>query len=187
MTAGGLAMSAVGASVGAMGTLASGKNAAAMGQYQQQEYGVQADEATATAQRQMMEQQRETRLVQSTLTARAAGSGASASAPSVISLGSQIAGRGEYNALMSLSQGENQAAGLTSMGRAAAYGGSIAEEGSRYAAVGTLAGGAGSMFRTLAYSGRGGAGMGFGLGTGAGNYLGNTYSTMPDSYSAPLP
>lgn len=146
-----LASTIASAGIGAAGTLAAGNNAAAMGQYQNQEYQQQAETATATGQRAMLEERRKTGLVESSLQARAAGAGGTATDPSVLGLGSQIAKRGEYNALMDLSQGQNQAAGLENQGSAAVYGGKIAKIGDEWSAAGTLAGGAGSFARTLQY------------------------------------
>ena len=135
--------------IGAAGTMAAGDNAVAMGKYQAAEYEQQAESATAMGQRSMLEERRKAGLVESTLQARAAGGGASATAPSTLNVAGEIAKRGEYNALMDLSSGQNQAAGLTNMGQAAMYGGKIAQEGDMYSAAGTIAGGAGSLTRTL--------------------------------------
>lgn len=151
MTGISLAATAASAGIGAAGTIAAGNNAAAMGQYQQKEYEQQAETATATGQRSMLEERRKTGLVESSLQARAAGAGGTATDPSVLGLGSQIAKRGEYNALMDLSQGQNQAAGLQNQGNAAVYGGTIAQEGDQWSAAGTLAGGVGSFANTLRY------------------------------------
>lgn len=137
--------------IGAIGQVNAGQNAAAMGQYQSAEYAQQADTATATAQRGMEEERRKAGLVESTLQTRAAGGGGSATAPSTLNVGSQIAKRGEYNALMTLSAGQDQSAGLTNQGQAAAYGGRIAQQGDDMSAIGTIAGGAGSFARTLQY------------------------------------
>ena len=146
-----LASTVISAGVGAAGTLAAGNNAVAMGQYQAKEYEQQGETATATAQRAAEEERRKTGLVESTLQARAAGGGASATAPSTLNVAGDIARRGEYNALMDLSQGENQQSGLTNMGQAAQYSGKIAQIGDTYSALGTIAGGAGSFARTLQY------------------------------------
>ena len=105
--------------MGAAGTMAAGDNAVAMGKYQAAEYEQQAESATAMGQRSMLEERRKAGLVESTLQARAAGGGASATAPSTLNVAGEIAKRGEYNALMDLSSGQNQAAGLTNMGQAA--------------------------------------------------------------------
>jgi hypothetical protein len=161
---GSLLTSAIGAGMSAGGSLAAGANAQQMGQFQQQEYQQQGDSAVATAQRSMLEQQRQTKVVQSQLQARAAGDGGSATSGSVLNVSSQIAGRGEYNSLMDLSQGQNQAAGLTNMGDAALYQGNLANAMSKYSAAGSIAGGAGSMFSTLSRFGSGGGGFGGGIG-----------------------
>ena len=146
-----LASTVISTIAGGAGQIAAGNNAAAMGQFQQQEYIQQGETATATAQRAMLEERRKTGLVESTLQARSAGASGSSTDPSTINLGGQIAKRGEYNALMTLSQGQNQQAGLTNMGDAALYGGEIAKQGDDMAAIGTIAGGAGSFARTYGY------------------------------------
>lgn len=151
LTIASLAITAVSTGIGAAGTIASGENAVAMGKYQQAEYQQQGETAEATGQRAMLEERRKTGLVQSTLQARAAGSGGSATAPSTLNLSGQIAKRGEYNALMDLSQGQNQQLGLEGQGDTAAYGGKIAQIGDTYSSIGTVAGGAGSFARTLQY------------------------------------
>jgi hypothetical protein len=163
--------------LGAAGTIAGGQNAKAMGQFQQAEYAQQGETATATAQRAMLEQRREGTLVESTLQARSAGQGTTSTDPSTLNLGRQIAGRSEYSALMDLSQGENQQAGLTNMGAAAAYGGNIAQTGDMYSAYGTIAGSAGSAFRTLSYGNPSGM-PNLNLG-GANPIMPNNYSTAP--------
>jgi len=148
----GAVTSLAGAAVGAAGTMAAGANAKAMGEYQQKEAMQQAESSTAMGQRQMEEQRRQTRLVQSTLQARAAASGVDATSPSVLNLSGNIAKRGEYNALMSLSEGQNQAAGLYNQGEAAKYQGEITQQSDTLSAAGTMASGVGSMFRSLSLS-----------------------------------
>ena len=151
LTAVSLAATAASTAVGVAGEMSAGQNAAAMGQYQAKEYAIQGQTAEATGQRAMLEERRKEGLVLSSLQARAAADGGSATDPSVLNLGRQIAGRGEYNALMDLSQGKNQEAGLMNMGASAAYGGKIAQEGDLYSAVGTAASGIGSMASTLRF------------------------------------
>lgn len=170
----GTVASLAGAAVGAGGAMAAGQNAAALGRYQQAEYVQQAETATAMGQRGMLEQRRQAGLVQSTLQARAAASGVDPTSGSVLNLSGNIAKRGEYNALMSLSEGENQAAGLYNQGEAASYQGQLTQQADKYAAVGTVASGVGSMFRSLSFSnpygGYGGYGGGYGYGAGYGGY-----------------
>ena len=171
----GTVASLAGAGLGAAGTLAAGNNAKAMGIYQQKEYNMQADTATATGQRGMLEERRKAGLVQSRLVAQAGASGVDPTSGSVLSLSGDIAKRGEYNALMDLSQGQNQAAGLRNQGSAARYGGNIAQEGDEWGAAGTLAGGVGSAFRGLSYASGGSPTY-----TSSGGYPPISYAQMGD-------
>ena len=157
-----MALTAVGTGISAAGTIAAGRNAQQMGVFQQKEYGEQAMNDVATAQRKMLDQQRTGEMVQSQLVARAAGAGLNPSVGSVAGLSSQIAGRSTYNSLMDLSQGRNAAAGLTNMGDAALYQGDLTESVAPMEAAGTIASGAGSMFMAAAknpaaFSWRGGS------------------------------
>ena len=145
-----MALTAVGTGISAAGTIAAGQNAQQMGIFQQKEYAEQAMNDVATSQRKMLDQQRQGKMVQSQLVARAAGAGLNPSVGSVVGLSSQIAGRSTYNALMDLSQGRNAAAGLTNMGSAARYQGDLANSLAPMEAFGTIASGAGSMFMTAA-------------------------------------
>jgi hypothetical protein len=145
MTVISLAGTAISTGIGAAGTIAAGQNAQAMGRYQQAQYAQQAENSTATAQRSAQEDRRQTGLVQSKLQALSAAQGGSATDPSVLKLSGDIAGRGEYKALMDLSSGEDQAAGLTNMGAAAKYGGDLAKQGDELSAAGTIASGIGSF------------------------------------------
>lgn len=141
-----LAAGAIGTAVSAAGTIAAGQNAEELGQFQQREYAEQAMGDVATSQRKMLEQRRNTSLVQSQLQARAAGAGLNPAVGSTDKLSGDIAGRGEYNSLMDLSAGRDAAAGLTNMGDAAKYEGDLKESMAPTAALGTIAGGASSMF-----------------------------------------
>jgi hypothetical protein len=192
LTIGSLAVSAIGAGVGAMGTMAAGQSAKQLGQFQQKEFLQQGEEAESVGQRKMLEQQRQGNLVQSQLIARAAGSGASADSPTVMSLSRQIAGRSEYSSLMDLWAGQNQQAGLLNQGSGAAYSGELTDFSSKFGAAGTLAGGLGSMFRTLSFKGGGvglpfsGGGTGFGgVGPGVqlpGGGIGSDYAAIGGGY-----
>lgn len=148
LTAASMAATAIGTGVSAAGTIAGGNAAKSAADFKAQQFQMQGQTATAEGQRSMLEEQRKTGLLQSTLQARAAGSGAGATDPTVLALGSQIAGRGEYGALTDLFQGQNRAAGLTDEANAAIATGKAQQIGSDYSAVGTVASGAGSMFRT---------------------------------------
>ena len=142
-----LAMGAIGTGISAAGSIAAGQNAQAMGNFQQREYGEQAMNDVATGQRKMLDQQRQGDIVKSRLVAAAAGNGINATDGSTSVLGQQIAGRSEYSSLMDLSQSRNAAAGLTNMGSGAKYQGDLSNAMAPYAAFGSVAGGAGSMFK----------------------------------------
>jgi hypothetical protein len=99
----------------------------------------QATQARASSQRQMMERQRQTALVQSQLQASAADSGAGAQDPTVLNLGGAIEARGEEQALTDLYNGENTARGLEDSAKAKRASGSAAQTGSTYSSIGTIA------------------------------------------------
>jgi hypothetical protein len=103
----------LGTMVSAVGTIAAGAAAAraANAQAAQQEHAARvadqkAMQERALAQRAAFEKRREGRLATSTLVARAAASGTSATDPTIIKLGGDIAGRSEYLALSDMARGE---------------------------------------------------------------------------------
>lgn len=143
----GMVLGVVGSVVSAAGTIAAGDNAEAMAQFQQQQYAEQAKEHVAAGQRAAEDQNYKTKLVQSALTARAAGSGINPAIGSTNLDSQQIAGRGTYNALMDLSNGQVAAAGLTNEGSAARYQGDLEQSMAPLKALGTIASGAGSFYQ----------------------------------------
>jgi len=162
MTAATMGMQAVGAGVKAYGTLLGGSYARQGGLMKQQadnyeaaQLDINAQQARAAAQRQALDTGLNTQYALSSLQARAAASGGGAADPTVINLGSTIAGRGEYQALGDMYKGENQArgledqaAGLRYSGTAAAIGGNEQATGAGFSAADTLLGGATGMFQT---------------------------------------
>lgn len=157
-----LALSGIGAGISAVGTIAGGNNAAALGQSQQNEANYQAAQLRenasseiGAAQRQMLDTQQKTRLAQSKLTANAAGGGFTATAGSPEAISESIARRGSYEAAMQLFQGENastgdlnRAAGVEMSGKIAAEGGEMQRQASYFTAAGNLASAGGNMFKT---------------------------------------
>lgn len=127
----------IGSTIAGMGgTMAAGKagkiGAAIQGQAAQQaaEYRAtqlrqQAQEARAGAQRMALETRRKGGLVQSTLRARAAASGAGATDQTVLGLTGDLAARTEYQSLLEMYNGENKARGLEDAAEAALYQGKI--------------------------------------------------------------
>jgi hypothetical protein len=133
----------------AAGTIAAGNDAMEGARYKDAQYRQAATESRAGAQRQSFEKKRESRLLQSRLQANAAASGGGAADGSIIKLGSEIAGRGEYLALTEMYKGENKARGYEDAGTAALMEGRAAQQGAKRSAIGTIIGGAGGLFKGL--------------------------------------
>ncbi len=153
-----------GSAVSAMGTLAGGAAANQAGQaqagaleFKAQQQEQQGAEARAAGGRQALEKRKEGRFAMSTMIARAAASGGGATDPTVLSIGKQLAGSAEYNALTETYKGENRARGYedeamaSRMGAQAALAqGKAAQTASYFSAAGTLIGGIGSAFKANA-------------------------------------
>lgn len=87
-----------------------------------------AGQAIASSQRDALEQQRQSRLVQSRALALASASGGAATDPTVVNLISDIAGQGAYRAGVALYQGADKARQLTMGADAKRYEGDVAIE-----------------------------------------------------------
>ena len=152
----------VGGVLSAGATLAGGNYAAQAGQMQKtasyskaKQLEENAGQAIASSQRQMFDTQQRTRLAISTARARGAASGVDVGVGSPAAVQGELAGRGSYQALMDMFNGQSAATGLDNQANAARFEGDAAEiEGeakqtaSYLAAAGTLAGSAGSMAST---------------------------------------
>lgn len=143
----------VGTLVSAAGTIAAGNQAAAAGESRALQLEQKATQERASGQRQMFEKQRQTSLVQSQLQARASADGGSATDPGVLKISEDIAGRGTQQGLTDLANGENAARGLEDQAKASRISGQAAQDGSRFAAVGTIASGFGNGFERYARGG----------------------------------
>lgn len=157
-----MALTGAGAAVSAAGTIAGGRAAqqSALAQQQALEFRAQqeeaaAQEARATAGRTAQDKRREATLLQSKLQARAAASGGGADDPTVVNLAEDIAGSGEYGALMEMYKGESrarsledQAAGNRFSGGVALADGNTKRKLANLSAFGTIIGGANSMAKT---------------------------------------
>jgi hypothetical protein len=160
----GLSKGATGAggALSAASTIAGGNFAAQAGQMQKTasyakatQLEQNAGQAIASSQRQMFDTQQRTRLAMSTARARGASAGVDVGVGSPAANQGELAGRGSYQALMDMFNGQSAATGLDNQANAARYEGDVAEiEGeakqsaSYLAAAGTLAGTAGSMTST---------------------------------------
>lgn len=151
-----------GGALSAGGTIIGGQAAAAAGEAGQQAKNFEAtqldqaaQESRAASQRTALEDRRKSRLLASTLQARAAASGGGADDQTVVGLGRDIAGRGEYEALTSMYTGENRARGLQDQavgarmtGEALRAEGRAKRNASYLSAAGTIVGSAGSAYGT---------------------------------------
>lgn len=160
-------MAAIGAIAGILGSVVSAVGSLAAGAAQSRQLEAQAEanryqakiedqkamQERAVAQRKGFERQREGKLALSTLQARAAASGAGATDPTVVSLGSDIAGRSEYYRLTEMATGETAAryhedqAALDrwSANEQSAQAG-MAKTGAFFSAASSILGGASSAF-----------------------------------------
>jgi hypothetical protein len=133
---------------------AKGARAAGRAQQQAQYYEAaqreqQAQEQRAAAQRVLLETRKKTERVQSTLQARAAASGAGATDPTVLGLGEDIAGQGEYEGLMAMYKGENAARGIQDQAIGDRLTGDAALKAGKNRATGAILSGVGGMFDSL--------------------------------------
>jgi len=140
-----LASTAIGTGLSAATTILGGNAAAKAGRYTAAQLNQNAAAARAAGQRRMFDTQLRSRFLQSTATARAAGSGVNAGIGSPAADVGQIARRGSYQAAMDLWTGENTATGLENEAAGAIYTGNVQQASSWLSAAGTIAGGAGSI------------------------------------------
>ncbi len=157
-----LGLTAAGSAVSAAGTIAGGRAAqqSALAQQQALEFRARqeeaaAQEARAAAGRAAQDKRRESVLAQSKLQARAAASGGGADDPTIVNLAGDIAGAGEYGALMEMYKGESRARSLEDQAAGDRYSSGVAlAEGNtkrklaNLSAIGTIIGGANSMLTT---------------------------------------
>lgn len=162
-----------GTALSAAGQISSGNAAAAAGQSEQQasDYSAlvltqQAGQVRAASQAQVVNSNLQTAYVQSTVRARAAASGGSATDPTVVNLQGQIGARGEYNALSELYTGEEKARGEENQasldiftGEQQAAAGKAKQTAGYIGAFSTALSGFGSI--GAKYGGGGGADQGF--------------------------
>jgi hypothetical protein len=117
----------------------------------------------AVGQRQSFEKRREARFAQSTLLARAAASGGSATDPTIVKLGSDIAERTEYMALSDMARGEQAGLDYENKADLSRWKAGIMRDEAKMAMTGgiigagsTILSGASSIFGKMAGAGSGG-------------------------------
>lgn len=146
------ALGIIGAITSAVGTIANASAMSAQAGAEQTAANYKADmenrqamEQRAAAQRSALDQRKKTALVQSRLQADAAASGGGATDPTILKLGSDIAGQGEYNALSEIYSGESRATGLENQGALDRYSGAARASSLQSRSFSTILGGLGGL------------------------------------------
>lgn len=138
-------LQAFGMGLDAISSYRAGKAAKNEAYSQAAEMEVNAGQEKAYAQRRAIEQRRQARLVQSRALALAAAGGA-ADDPSVVRIIGDIAGRGEYEAMLELFEGNVAARDLLAQAKATRAAGKEAYRAGRLGAAATAISGFGSMY-----------------------------------------
>ena len=138
----------VGSLVSAAGTMAAGRAQEQAAEYEAKQLEIKGKEERAAAQREGQEYQRKTDLALSTLQARGATSGFSATDPTSLAIADEITKYGTYQQQMAQYGGESRQVGLEAQAETRRLEGRAARKGASYAALGTIIGGAGSAFKT---------------------------------------
>lgn len=129
--------------LGATGTMQQGNAAQQQAYSQAGQLDAAAGQDRASAQRGAAEQRRQARLAQSSLQARAGGSGSDAG---VVALDAGIAGEGEYRALTALFQGEEEARGKEFAAANARATGDAAKKAGRTRAFSSILAGGSTLY-----------------------------------------
>lgn len=121
-------------------------------EYKAKQLEEQSNEARAASQRTAEDERHKEQIAGSTLQARAAASGAGATDDTVIKLDSDMASKGEYNALGELYNGENRARGIQMQADSSRFDGQIQKMGYESKATSSLISGFGDAFGAFAKS-----------------------------------
>lgn len=152
--------------IGAGGTILQGVKADLAARSQALQLEQSAGQDRATSQRAAIEQRRAARYLQSRAQALAAASGAGASDPTVTKIIGDIAGEGEYGALVAMYEGEDAARAKETAAKVARKTGSAMANASYLKAGTTLLSGASSWYDKYGGGGPGGNGSAFARGGG---------------------
>lgn len=137
--------SLIGTAVSAMGTIAAGKAQQAAANYEAKQLEIKGKEEAAAAQVESQEQERRKKLALSSLQAKAATSGYSATDPTNLAIADEIAKYGTLQEQMSTYGGQVRKEGRFSQAVARRMEGKAAAQGARLSAMGTILGGIGGM------------------------------------------
>lgn len=151
-TIGGMAMQLASANAAAAAQKAAGQAAKQSADFEAAQLDIRAKEEQAAAQRESEQIRRRRDLALSSLTARSAASGFSATDPTTLSIGDEITRYGTTQEQMAMYGGasrragvESQAAGRRFEGEAALRGANLSASARRYDAAGTILGGVSNL------------------------------------------
>lgn len=162
-----------GAAVSAAGTIMGSRAQASALEYQAAVARQRGMAEKAASQREALDTSRKEKFALSTLQARSAASGAGADDPTVANLAGDIAGRGAYQQMLQMWQGEESQWGAETQARGEEATASAYKTYGMTSALGTILGSAGSLLGKYGSSG---------FGTG-----GSTDSTLPSATDSPYP
>ena len=154
-----------GSVVSAAGTIAAGNAAEQSAQYEAAQLDIKAKEEQAQAQQEAKQLREQKERAQSTLTARAAASGFSATDPTALALLDELERYGTLQEQLSQYGGKSRRAGTEAQAEGVRLTGKAQKTGSRYSAVGTILGGIGgglSKYNPGTYGGSGGSSYRYG-------------------------
>jgi hypothetical protein len=155
-------LSAAGAGVSALGTIAAGNHAKASAEFQAKQMEQQANEERAATQREQMAIRRRAEQAQSRLQAVSARSGLGTLDPTVMELAGDIEAEGAYQRGMAGYAGTTRAQNMELGAQSAIMQGRAAQSASRLDAFGTILGSAASIYDKYSRrSSTAGAGYGY--------------------------
>lgn len=145
----GLEMLAIGATlagsaVSAAGTIAAGKAAQQSADYEAAQLDIKAKEEQAAAQRDAQQYKERKELALSSLQARSAASGFTATDPTTLALADEIERYGTMQEQIAQYGGKSRRRGLEDQATGRRIEGKAARKGAQYSAIGTILGGIGS-------------------------------------------
>lgn len=135
--------------VTAAGTIAAGKQQEAAAKFEAQQLEMRAKEEQAAAQREAEQYRRKKDMALSTLQARSASSGFTATDPTTLAIADEIARYGTMQEQMAMYGGKSRRAGNEAQAQAARMEGAAARQGSYYSAAGTILGGISTVANRL--------------------------------------
>lgn len=141
-----IGLAVAGTALSAYGSYAQGSAANAAAKSQALQYEAQAGAERAASQRAAIEERRKARIMSGNAVAAAAASGGGVSDPTVGKIIGDIAGEGQYRAMMRMYEGNQQSNNLLAQAQATREEGKAAKRAGTIQAISTLVSGASSMY-----------------------------------------